>query len=129
LIRIEVDPTLPQDELDALWRSAWSAPAGDYAQRVLSRSLAYIGAFEAEQLVGLVNVAWDGGVHAFLLDTCVHADFQRRGIATTLVRQATAVARERGAAWLHVDFEPHLEGFYRACGFRPTAAGLIDLTA
>jgi hypothetical protein len=31
-------------------------------------------------------------------------------------------------AWLHVDFEPHLEGFYRGCGFTPTPAGLIRLT-
>jgi hypothetical protein len=44
-----------------------------------------------------------------------------------LVREATGVARERGAEWLHVDFEPHLTGFYRACGFQPTEAGLIKL--
>jgi hypothetical protein len=36
-------------------------------------------------------------------------------------------ARTRGAHWLHVDFEPHLTDFYRACGFAPTAAGLIRL--
>ena len=50
-------------------------------------------------------------------------------LATHLGRMADAYASEPAlAAWLHVDFEPHLEGFYRACGFRPTAAGLIDLT-
>jgi GNAT superfamily N-acetyltransferase len=75
----------------------------------------------------LVNVAWDGGAHAFLLDTTVHPDHQRQGIATALVRRAVDLARERGAHWLHVDYEPHLDGFYRGCGFRPTAAGLIAL--
>ena len=129
MIRIEVDPALSHDELDVLWRSAWGEAAGDYAQRVLPRSLAFVGAFDGVRLVGFANVAWDGGVHAFLLDTCVHVDFQRRGIATTLVRRATEIAKERGAVWLHVDFEPHLDGFYRACGFRPTAAGLIELSA
>jgi ribosomal protein S18 acetylase RimI-like enzyme len=128
LIRIEVDPALSPDQLDALWRSAWGAAAGEYTQRVLPRSLAYLGAFDTDRLVGFVNVGWDGGVHAFVLGTCVHADFQRRGIATMLVRRAAEVAKDRGADWLHVDFEPHLEGFCRACGFRPTAAGLIDLT-
>jgi ribosomal protein S18 acetylase RimI-like enzyme len=128
LIRIEVDPALAADDLDALWRSAWGSPAGDYAERVLPRSLAYLAAFDGGRLVGFVNVAWDGGIHAFILDTCVHADFQRRGIASDLVRRAAEVAKERGAEWLHVDFEPHLEGFYRGCGFRPTAAGLIDLS-
>jgi hypothetical protein len=28
-----------------------------------------------------------------------------------------------------VDYEPHLDGFYRGCGFRHTLAGLIDLKA
>jgi hypothetical protein len=29
--------------------------------------------------------------------------------------------------WLHVDYEPHLDSFYRACGFQPTLAGLLEL--
>ena len=94
---------------------------------MLPRSLAHLGAFEGQRLVGFVNVAWDGGVHAFLLDTSVHPELQRRGIATQIVQQAADVARARGAEWLHVDFEPRLEAFYRACGFAPTAAGLIRL--
>lgn len=127
MIRFAVDPFPAQAELDALWLSAWGAPANDYARRILPRSLAHLGAYEGNRLIGFVNLAWDGGVHAFLLDTCVHEDFQRRGIATQLVARATEVASERGAHWLHVDFEPHLEGFYRACGFGPTGAGLIAL--
>ena len=78
-------------------------------------------------MVGYVNVAWDGGVHAFLLDTTVDPAFQRRGIATELVRHVADAARERGAHWLHVDYEAKLDGFYKACGFKPTAAGLMRL--
>jgi hypothetical protein len=37
-------------------------------------------------------------------------------------------ARELGCEWLHVDYDSHLEAFYRTCGFQPTRAGLIDLT-
>jgi hypothetical protein len=43
------------------------------------------------------------------------------------VRRAVMAAGESGAEWLHVDYEPHLDGFYRNCGFRPTHAGLIQL--
>lgn len=82
---------------------------------------------DGDRLVGFVNVAWDGGLHAFILDTAVEVASRRRGIASELVRRAAALARERQVQWLHVDFEPHLEGFYRACGFRPTAAGLMAL--
>ncbi|SHF58145.1 GNAT family N-acetyltransferase [Streptoalloteichus hindustanus] len=79
-------------------------------------------------LVGFVNVAWDGGAHAFLLDTKVRPDHQHRGIGTELVRHAANAAREAGCTWLHVDFEEHLRDFYfGSCGFRPTEAGLIRL--
>jgi ribosomal protein S18 acetylase RimI-like enzyme len=79
-------------------------------------------------LVGFVNVAWDGGDHAFLLNTKVRGEYQRRGIATEVVRLAASHAQATGCEWLHVDFEEHLAPFYfDACGFRPTLAGLIRL--
>ncbi|UXR94617.1 GNAT family N-acetyltransferase [Agrobacterium tumefaciens] len=81
----------------------------------------------SDRLVGLVNVAWDGGVHAFILDTCVIPQIRRIGIATRMVVESINVARERGAKWLHADFEPHLCSFYRSCGFRVTQAGLMKL--
>ncbi len=37
------------------------------------------------------------------------------------------MSRARGAEWLHVDYEEHLEAFYQGCGFRPTPAGLLLL--
>ncbi len=79
-------------------------------------------------LVGFVNVAWDGGDHAFLLDTKVRPDHRRRGIGTELVRIAARHAKEAGCEWLEVDFDDHLAPFYYgACGFVPTNAGLIHL--
>jgi GNAT superfamily N-acetyltransferase len=86
-----------------------------------------VGAFSAGALVGFVNVAWDGGVHAFLLDTTVHSALLRRGVGSRLVLAAAEAAREHRVEWLHVDYEPHLDGFYRACGFAPTLAGLLRL--
>ncbi|MGR9129668.1 GNAT family N-acetyltransferase [Rhizobium leguminosarum] len=127
MIELRIDPFPPTAELNTLWSAAWVAPAPRDFTPILSRSLTHIGAYHDNQLVGFVNVAWDGGIHAFILDTSVHPDMRRQGIATRLVREATRVARERGAEWLHVDFESHLTGLYRACGFRPTKAGLIKL--
>ena len=79
-------------------------------------------------LVGFVNVAWDGGDHAFLLDTKTRGEWQRRGVGTELVGRAAHHAKAAGCEWLHVDFEPQLRAFYvDSCGFRPTEAGLIHL--
>ncbi|TAU89397.1 GNAT family N-acetyltransferase [Rhizobium leguminosarum] len=124
---LRIDPFPSAAELNTLWSAAWGAPTPRDFTSILSRSLAHIGAYHDNQLIGFVNVAWDGGIHAFILDTSVHPDMRRQGIATRLVREATRVTRERGAEWLHVDFEPQLTGFYRACGFAPTKAGLIKL--
>lgn len=80
------------------------------------------------RLVGFVNVAWDGGGHAFLIDTVVAGEARRAGIGAGLVAVAVREARAAGCEWLHVDFEDHLRPFYfDACGFRPTDAGLIAL--
>ncbi len=128
MIDIRVDPYPSDVALGALMTAAWGTPWSFPYQAVLTRSLAHLGAYDGERLVGFVNVAWDGGVHASIFDTATHPDHGRRGLATDLVRRAAALARDRGAGWLHVDYEPHLERFYAGCGFRPTKAGLIDLT-
>jgi GNAT superfamily N-acetyltransferase len=121
------DPPVSEQQLQDLFASAWD----NYEQRpfgnILSRSLAYVACWEGEELVGFVNVAWDGDKHAFILDTTVRRSHQRAGIGGELVRRAADIARDRGAEWLHVDFEPHLLDFYRQCGFRETAAGLLKL--
>ena len=100
----------------------------DWHAQLERHSLGWVCARENGELVGFVNVAWDGGVHAFILDTLVPAAMQRRGIGTQLVSVAADNAGRAGCEWLHVDFEPELRDFYLdACGFRPTDAGLIPL--
>jgi GNAT superfamily N-acetyltransferase len=113
--------------LNALFAAAWPAHEERAFGPVLARSLVYLGAFADEALVGFVNVAWDGGAHAFLLDPTVHPEHRRRGLGLRLVGQAAALAREAGVTWLHADYEPHLQPFYAAAGFRLTAAGLLRL--
>lgn len=128
MLTLQIDPFPAADDLNTLWLDAWGSREPKDFTVVLSRSLAHIGAYDGDQLVGFVNVAWDGGIHAFVLDTCVHPRVRRQGIATRMVKEATSAARDRGAKWLHVDFEPHLTGFYRKCGFMPTEAGLMSLS-
>jgi GNAT superfamily N-acetyltransferase len=102
--------------------------AYDWYGQVHQYSLGWVCGRRDGRLAGFVNVAWDGGVHAFVLDTIVSADCRREGIGRRLVAAAVAEARQAGCEWLHVDFEDHLRRFYfDACGFVPTDAGLIRL--
>ncbi|MER5217308.1 GNAT family N-acetyltransferase [Streptomyces sp. NPDC002838] len=100
----------------------------DWLTRVHRHSLGWVCARHDGDLVGFVNVAWDGGAHAFLLDTVVAVGHRRFGIGGGLVAEAARQARTAGCEWLHVDFEDDLRSFYfDACGFRPTTAGLVAL--
>jgi predicted N-acetyltransferase YhbS len=127
-IEYRVNPSVSNAELDQLYVSSWPnhRPPYDFGPE-LERSLAFVCAYDADELIGFVRLAWDGSVHAFLLEPTVRPDHRRRGIGRSLVEQAVTVARERGMEWVHVDYEPHLSAFYRACGFRSTEAGLIRL--
>jgi GNAT superfamily N-acetyltransferase len=126
-VAYRVSPPLNNEQLNTLFAAAWPGHAWHDFNSTLGHSLLYICAYQGESLIGFVNVAWDGGIHAFLLDTTVHRDHQHQGIGRHLVTLAADEARRRGMHWLHVDYEPHLESFYRACGFTPTLAGLIRL--
>ncbi|MGH3164910.1 MAG: GNAT family N-acetyltransferase [Trebonia sp.] len=118
------------EELEALHAEGFGhdVTGFDWLSRLARHSLGWVSARRDGDLVGFVNVIWDGGAHAFILDTVVSAAAQRAGIGTSLVSAAASGAREAGCEWLHVDFEDHLAGFYFAsCGFRATQAGLISL--
>ena len=126
-VTVVVDPPVTDAQLNELFAAAWPGHTSEAYQQVLARSLVYCAAFDGNALVGYVNVAWDGGMHAFLLDPTVHPMRRRQGLGLALVRAAVEAATERGAIWLHVDYEPYLAPFYAAAGFRPTEAGLIRL--
>jgi GNAT superfamily N-acetyltransferase len=116
-------------ELVALTRSHGGRPEPGWWDRIRPHSLGWVTARTSDgTLVGFVNVAWDGGDHAFLIDTKVRPDHQRRGIGTELVHLAARHAKGAGCEWMEVDFGDELAPFYYdACGFVPTRAGLLHL--
>ena len=100
----------------------------DWANQVEAHSLGWVTARDAGDLIGFVNVAWDGAIHAFILDTIVSINRRGQGIGTQLIAVAATEARAAGCTWLHVDFDDGLDRFYLdACRFRSTGAGLMEL--
>ena len=120
---------LTDEEVVVLTQSHGGRAEAGWWDRIRPHSLGWVTArLDDETLIGFVNVAWDGGDHAFLLDTKVHPHHQRRGIGTELVRIAALHAKAAGCEWLEVDFDEPLASFYYdACGFVPAPAGLIRL--
>jgi ribosomal protein S18 acetylase RimI-like enzyme len=128
MVEYRHNPELCNRHLNDLFATSWIGHTERDFRPVLKQSLGYIGAFETDQLIGFVNVAWDGGSHAFILDTTVHPNFQRRGVGTQLVKEASKLARCAKIEWLHVDCNQELARFYfNSCGFVTTTAGLMKL--
>lgn len=65
------DPAAPPDARSEPWDA-----------RLDRYSLTWVGAFDRNDLVGFVHACWDGGLHAFLLDTIVAPTHQHQGIGT-----------------------------------------------
>jgi len=128
-IEIRWRAPVTDQELVLLTRSHGGRAVAGWWDQIRPHSLGWATArLRDGSLVGFVNVAWDGGDHAFLLDTKTDPNHQRRGIGTALVAMAARRSREAGCEWLHVDFEADLRPFYLdACGFRRTDAGLVHL--
>ncbi|HEX2090506.1 MAG TPA: GNAT family N-acetyltransferase [Actinomycetota bacterium] len=100
----------------------------DWKAQVQRHSLGWVTARDDTDLIGFVNVPWDGAAHAFILDTMVTSWIRGRGIGKRLVEMAVDQARAAGCEWMHVDFDDDLKKFYfDSCGFTPTNAGLIAL--
>ena len=100
----------------------------DWWGQVQEHSLGWVCARIAGELVGWVNLVWDGATHAFVLDTVVDPMHRRRGVGVELVRACVENARTAGCEWVHVDFDEPLSDFYfKGCGFVPTPAGVISL--
>ena len=126
-VRFDVDDV----EVAGLHARAFGNEIGEvvpWRERLARHSLTWVGAFHDEHLVGFVQAAWDGGEHAFVLDTVVDPSAQRMGIGARLIAALIVEVSASGCTWLHVDYEANLARFYeQACGFSFTRAGLRRL--
>lgn len=114
---------------DAFGHRVFDETEWDWVALTVTHSLGWVTARSGGNLVGFVNVLWDGLVHAWLQDEMVASSARHRGIGVGLVAVVCDEAKAAGCEWLHVDFDEDLRPFYiDAAGFTPTSGGLIDLT-
>ena len=124
LVMYSINPPITNEAINRLFSESWDDHQVSNFAPIFARSLAYVCAYHERRLVGFVNLAWDGGKHAFILDTTVHPSVRRNGIGRELVQRVAEAARAQGVVWLHVDYEPELRVFYESCGFRGYGSGV-----
>jgi len=131
VITYEWRGTFANDEWHVLHAQAFETRVfdDDWVSLTATHSMGWVVARDEEaNLMGFVNVVWDGLVHAWIQDVMVSTSARGRGVATDMVAVVQRHAGAAGLEWLHVDFDDELRGFYfDRCGFTPTNAGLIAL--
>ena len=121
------------EEVNALHAEAFetrifSEDEWNWIELTARHSLGWVTSRSNGDLVGFVNVIWDGLVHAWIQDLMVAITVRHQGVGVGLMKAARDGARDAGCEWLHVDFDDDLRSFYYdACGFEPSNAGLMSL--
>jgi GNAT superfamily N-acetyltransferase len=123
--------SIENQEVNALHIDAFGAENSvetDWISLLESNSFGWVTARDGLRLVGFVNVISDGQTHAWVQDMMVFSGSRHLGIGSKLLEVVRETSRDTGLMCLHVDFEERLRKFYfEACGFQPTAAGIINL--
>jgi len=96
--------TFTNQEINALHAEAFNTRVfneseWNWAELVHRHSLGWVVARMDSDLVGFVNVLWDGLVHAWLQDTMVAVQARGRSIGTELVARARDGAKAARTTW------------------------------
>lgn len=107
-------------EILALYSSVgWTAYTDNFAalREGFAQSLLVLAAYEQERLLGIARIVGDAHTIIFIQDLLIAPDYQRRGIATRLVKEV--FKRYEGVRQIEVlsDDSAAASAFYRSLGF------------
>ena len=98
------------------WKAYTADP--DALRRGFSSSLLTLGAYEGDELLGIIRLVGDGETIVLIQDVLVFPDRQRRGVGTALVKAALERYPRVRQIHLTADDTPAALEFYRSLGFR-----------
>lgn len=111
-----------EEEILGLYAAVgWTAYTRDMAalREGFARSLLVLGAYEGDELLGILRAVGDGTTVVLIQDLLVSPEHQRRGVGTALLRNALDRYGNVRQIQLVTDDRPETAAFYRAAGLRP----------
>lgn len=127
---------LNQADVLALYQAVgWNMYTRDLKklERAIAQSLSVLGAYDGDQLVGLIRAVGDGETILFIQDLLVLPSYQRQGIGRQLVDALVDQFPQVRQRVLLTDDQPQTRAFYENIGFvQSSKVGVIafyqDLT-
>lgn len=99
----------------------------DTLQQAYDGSLCVLGAYDSDQLIGIVRAVGDGSTIVFVQDIIVLPEHQRKGIGTKLLKTLVDKYKDVYQMELLTDNTDKMKVFYRSMGF--TAADKVGCVA
>ncbi|MBH9986440.1 GNAT family N-acetyltransferase [Lactobacillus sp. M0390] len=97
------------------WTSYTEKP--ELLQQAVHNSLYVLGAFDHDQLIGLIRVVGDGLTIIYIQDLLVLPAYQNKGIGSTLINKVRKEFRHVRQQVLLTMEEPETRAFYEKNGF------------
>lgn len=129
-MRMEESKNLQLNEIVNLYRSVgWTnyLKRVDILQQAYADSLCVLGAYDSDQLVGVIRTVGDGQTIVFVQDIIVLPEYQRKGIGTKLLKAVMDKYKDVYQMELLTDNTDKTKAFYRSVGF--IASDEIDCVA
>ena len=108
------------EEITNLYQSVgWT----NYLERIsaledaYANSLCVLGAYDSDQLVGIIRAVGDGQTIVFVQDIIVLPEYQRKGIGTKLLKAVVEKYKNVYQMELLTDNTEKTKAFYRSVGF------------
>lgn len=86
-------------------------------RRGFENSLLVLGAFENNELIGIIRVVGDGFTIVFVQDILVFPNHQRKGVGTALLQDILDRYKNVRQIELATDNTPQTTAFYKSMGF------------
>lgn len=86
-------------------------------ERAIAQSLSVLGAYDGDQIVGLIRAVGDGETILFIQDLLVLPSYQRQGIGQQLVDALVDQFPQVRQRVLLTDDQPQTRAFYENIGF------------
>ena len=119
-MEIRVYGNFQLEEITNLYQSVgWT----NYLERIgiledaYANSLCVLGAYDSDQLVGIIRAVGDGQTIVFVQDIIVLPEYQRKGIGTKLLKAVMDKYSDVYQMELLTDNTEKTKAFYRSVGF------------
>lgn len=112
----------PEEIINLYQRVGWTnyLKRAGILEAAYAHSLCVLGAYDGDQLVGIVRAVGDGLTIVFVQDIIVLPEYQRKGIGTKLLKAVMDRYRNVYQMELMTDRTEKTMAFYRSLGFIPS---------